>query len=218
MQIIVETDGVLINLRAAYWEAYQTAIHEIGYACTDEGTFWRVIRRGDPLSLVVQGGKPRHVELFEAKFKEALATPEVGDKLELHEDAQVYVERLRKLGTCHLVTLSAQATAHARLLRGVFSSDAPTVHTLEHRRAKNQLPSIVGSNRPVVVLSAHERLIRTAEELGFVSVGIASGSCIGKRMPGFGAVANYRNVSAFCDARAEGDAPLVRAGIQGDRR
>ncbi len=180
MQIIVESDGVLINLRPAYWEAYQTAIHEIGYACADEGTFWRVIRRGDPLGLVVQGGKPRHIEMFEAKFKEALASPAAGKKLGLQDEVKAYCERLRKLGNCHFVTLSAQADAHAKLLQGVLSSDTPTVHTLEEKNAKSQLQTIVGNNRPVVMLAAHERLIRTAEELGFVSVGIASGACIAK--------------------------------------
>ncbi|NOX59874.1 MAG: hypothetical protein GXP29_13595 [Planctomycetes bacterium] len=219
MQIIIEADGILLNIRPAYWQAYQLAVREIGLACTDEGTFWRVIRRGDDLGLLLQGGKPRHVAAFEEKFAKQLASEAIAKKLALQEEAQAYCDDLRRLGTCHLVTLSAHSDVQTRLLRSLQHVDAMLpVKTITEAGINNDLNSLTGGQKPVVVLSAHERLLRAADKLSFIPVGIASGACIAKRLPRCGAIATYRNASAFCEARAEGDPPLVQAGIQPDRR
>ncbi len=219
MQIIVEIDGILTNLRPAYWQAYQDAMRQVGLACADEGSFWRVIRRGDPISMVVQGGKPRHIASFETAFSTALGAPPFAEKLELHEDARDYATQLKKLGTCHYVTQNTHAETLWKILTPVTGSGCEaTVTTLTDGRINAQFQSLVGSARPVIVLSAGERLLQVADSIGYVPIGIASGACIAKRMPRFGAIATYRDVTAFCEARAEGDPVLVRAGIQGDRR
>jgi hypothetical protein len=219
MQIIIEIDGVLTNLRPAYWHAYQAAMKQVGLACADEGSFWRVIRRGDPISMVLQGGKPHHVTAFETAFGAAFNDADFAKKLELHEDARDDFQKLKQLGTCRYVTLSAHAEALANMLtRVAHSGCVTTVSALTEGQTNAQLQAIIGSARPVILLSAGERLLQVADALGYVPIGIASGACIAKRMPRFGAIATYRDVSAFCEARAEGDPVLVRAGIQGDRR
>ncbi len=219
MHIIIETDGIITNPRPAYWQAYQDAMKQVGLACADEGTFWRVIRRGDPISMVVQGGKPRHITAFETAFSIALSTDSFAEKLELHEDARDFFAQLKKLGVCHYVTRCPHAAALAKMLTQVAGSGCDsTVTALSDDQVNAQLQALVGSNRPVIVLSTGERLLQVADSLGYVPIGIASGACIAKRMPRFGAIATYRDVIAFCEARAEGDTPLVRAGIQGDHR
>lgn len=219
MQIIIEIDGILINLRQAYWQAYQAAMKQIGLACADEGSFWRVIRRGDPISTVLQGGKLHHISAFESAFSTALVDPSYAKKLELHEDASQHFQNLKQLGTCHYVTQSAHADALSGMLTQVAGSGCDAAVTpLSDAEVNAQFQSLVGSARPVIVLSAGERLLQVADALGYIPIGIASGACIAKRMPRFGAIATYRNASAFCEARTEGDPVLVRAGIQGDRR
>ncbi len=219
MKIIIEIDGILTNLRPAFWQAYQEAMKHIGLACADEGSFWRTIRRGDPIATVLQGSKLHHVTAFESAFGTAQASAAFAEKLELHEDAREFFTKLKQLGTCHYVTLSAHAKVLSEMLTTVALPGCDTtVTTLNDGQFSAELKSLAGGERPVILLSAGERLLQAADAIGIIPIGIASGACIAKRMPRFGAITTYRDVSAFCDARAEGDPVLVRAGIQGDRR
>lgn len=216
MQVLVELDGVIFDVHAAYWDAYSRAVAAIGMARTDEATLWRLVRTGADDAKLVSGARPQKLEAFRAAFNEALESDEVLAKWVPHDDVRETIRVLRDLGMCVAVTTGSNLLARHRLVRENGLSDAyPRIEQVPSATmaATSKLQALRGEERLGVVFASSTELCKSADEAGLVPIGITSGPCIAKRLASAGARATYRDLTEFAEAHKKGDESLRRAGL-----
>ncbi len=216
MQAIVELEGILFNVQAAYWEAYSRAVGDIGWARTDEMTFWRLIRTGAEDGEFVRGARPHQVAAFRKAFDAHLESDACVARFRPHDDIRERLRVLRDLGRRHAVSAGTNATAREELLtQHQFKEAIPdlTLATSPAAVGAGVLLKLAGGEVLTVVLASTEALAKTADAAGLVTIGITSGPCIAKRLSAAGAVATYKNLTDFAAALRIGDEALRRAGL-----
>lgn len=219
MQIIVEIDGVLLNVRPATWEAYSRAVAAVGLARKDEPTAWRLVRTAAADGQFISDARTHQVEKFRQVFDAALDEDDVLAALQPHDDVHETMRTLYDLGPFAGVTCGANLAARLNVLRANSLADAFPKLTQVPAPADaggSALRAVAASRTDesvVVVLAASVGLIKAADEAGFVPIGIASGAAIAKRLAAAGARATYPGVAEFAAALRNGDESLRRAGL-----
>lgn len=220
MLLIVELDGILFDLKHACWHAYGLSVGEIGYARTEEATFWRLLRTGADDGLLVRGAKPRHLNAFRHHFQRHLEADETIALMTPGANLAPALKLLHELGQCSLVTSGANVSARQKLLERHHLFDTlPRLAALSPpvARSATQICELAGDSGRAFVLGAGERIIRAAGEAGLPAVGIAAGSCIAKRLTQCGAAVTFADLHAFAVAHQQGDQRLVDMGLPSAR-
>jgi phosphoglycolate phosphatase-like HAD superfamily hydrolase len=216
MKIIIELDGPIIDVEPVYWAAYSQVVSELGLARKDRAQYWPLVRRGAGIGELVSGALPRHLEHYRQKFPlvlesdEALTegVPQAGVK-----------EELRALGLSHglsLVTLGKNAEARQRVLDAHdlsihFSRMARLSADVFQRR--DQLKQLAEDAPRVLIAAASEPLVKLANELERVVVGVAAGACAARRLTQAGAPLTFETIGALVDEIASGGHNLLKAGL-----
>jgi len=219
VQLIVELEGVLFDVREAYWAAYSAAVEAIGLARTDPGTLWRLVRTGAGDEMLVRGARPHQLEKFRKAFEAALESDEALAKYVPQDDVRESLRLVRELGAFSGATCGSNVAARHGLLRAnglaeMFpqlnqtpspaSAGAAALREIAARRSEEKV---------VVVLAATVGMARCADEAGMVPIGISCGPAIGKRLGAAGVRATYADVAAFGAALGNREEGLRRAGL-----
>lgn len=219
MKIIIETDGVLCDIRPAWWQAYSDAVRSIGLARCDEETFWRLVRSGADDGQLVRGARPRQLESFRTALNESLEAEATLALIRPHEEAARIVAGLSATFEVVPFTFGANVAGRRGLLgrlgfsNGVELVGLPVGPAPARSAAMSALATVDAPGRPPVVLGSSEAAMRAADDAGLTPLGIASGAAIGRRLEAAGARVVYPELALFDEARRSGDGQLVRLGV-----
>ncbi len=215
MKLIVELDGIILNIKPPYWRAYRDAVADVGLAPTDEATFWRLLRVGADFGQMIRGAKPRQVEAFQIVFeghKEkdanvALATA--------HELARDVLAQLSALGEISAATLGTNILARRELLSSFSALLNPSIEQLNQLTdvGAEQLRALARGHDKCVVILSSERFARAADKAELPSVGIAGGAFLARRLSTCGVRVVFPDLNAFACSFKSQDAKLVEMGL-----
>jgi phosphoglycolate phosphatase-like HAD superfamily hydrolase len=216
MRLLIEVDGVILDVQPAFWAAYRGAVARVGLAPADARTFWRLIRTGASDEQLLERARPHQVKQMRAELDQRLESAEVAGTMILHEGAadalgrlvgRFEVQAITRFANTGALLAALRPTAAARYFELIDRIDA------QAEAAARTIRALVDARPPAAVLCASALMARAASEAEAINIGIASGACIGKRLAKWGTAAMYPDLPAFADAVDRGESELVRAGL-----
>jgi len=215
MRLILECDGVVLDVQPAYWAAYSAVCREKGMPRLDPAAFWRGIRRRAPDGQLVPGARPAALRAFRGQFDERLESDEMLGRLAPLAEVKPALARLAESGECFLVSTGPNRAARQQAMdRHDLSIHFMRMKALSDNRGYrvDQLRVLAENDPRTVVAAAGDGLILTAEEAGLFAVGVASGPCTAARLTRAGARCTFASLSELADSIAAGGDELVAAG------
>ena len=215
MRLVIEFDGVIADVRAAYVRAHREAAEAVGWPAVEAGAFWRMIRKGGPEAVVLRGARPVKLKEYRRAFAERLHSADVVRDLRPHDGALEAVDRLAKLARIYLVTLSANSDTHRQLAADWGLTKIGRLEGLDSdpRRRPGELKVLARDEPRAVVVAGDAPLIRSATEAGLIAVGMLGGAAIEARLHQAGASIVFPNLTEVGDDLASGSKKLVAAGL-----
>jgi phosphoglycolate phosphatase-like HAD superfamily hydrolase len=222
VKVLVEYDGILCDLRKAWYQAYTDAVRAIGLARCDEETFWRLVRSGSDDGQLVRGARPKQLENFRIAFNASLESDATLHLLQLEADVAPIFASMGATYTLVFVTCGANVAARTPVITALnLPADAlhglPAGPTSVRADAVSTLARADAPGLPAVVLCSTDTLARAADEAGLTPIGIASGPVAARRLEGSGTRVVYPRLESFEEARRGGDAHLARLGFAAPR-
>jgi len=104
LNTIIELEGPVVDVRPRWWAAHKAAAAAIGLEGPPEDEFWRLVRKGSPVGMIMRHARPHQLPEYSRIRAER---QESTDLMSLDEPQMALKENLRvlkQLGTCHLVT------------------------------------------------------------------------------------------------------------------
>lgn len=216
MWLIIEVDGVVMDVQPAYWAAYRAGVAAVGLAPADARTFWRLIRTGAADEQLLERARPHQVKQMRSEFDQRLASEDALTAIKLHDGVTPVLEHLARRFDLHAISTHTNTSAVLNALRntpaGRFFQSIDRIEP-DPAMASRTAQRLMDAHRPAAVLGASELIVRAASGVEAINIGIASGTCIGKRLAKWGTAAVYPDLSTFADAVDSSDAELVRAGL-----
>jgi phosphoglycolate phosphatase-like HAD superfamily hydrolase len=213
MIVLIEVDGVVLDVRSAYRHAYEHAVGCLGLARIDEATFWRLVRTGAAEGQILRGSKPRHWKQYRSLFDSALGSAESLARLRPREGVAEILRRLCGKHDVLLIVEADQADARRGTLTdaGLLQRNCQIAAVgggLDVRSQK--ITGLCRDGGRALVAGAGQRFLRAAGEAGLFCVGVASGPCTGKRLEQAGAERVYSDLEDLADAILRGADELGR--------
>lgn len=209
MHFFLEVDGVVCHEKARYWHAYCEAVAQVGLARTDEVSFWRAIRTGAGADRLLQQAKPHHLLRFAQAFEASLESPESIALLSPHDGVADWLSRLGHRDRYTFFSTGRFLDGRSSVLGRLGLPGAERGEMVALERAIDA----AGCDGAHVMLVAQRASANKCAAADLRTVGIASGSCIAKRLAGAGALAVYRDLDAFAQAMDQCADELVRMGL-----
>jgi phosphoglycolate phosphatase-like HAD superfamily hydrolase len=216
MNLILEIDGVLLDVAPAWYRVHREVAAELGWSTLDQGTFWRQTRKYGREMSPLRGARPAKVKEYYTRLDERLETDEVILDCRLHDGADFILASLSAKASICLVTLGSNLEARRGVLeRGNLLRFATRIERLDPdpRRRPNELRTLSGGDRRTLLAAASDAVIRAGGEAGIVSVGIPRGPCSADRLFRAGADIMYKSLAELRDAIVGGSEELIRAGL-----
>jgi phosphoglycolate phosphatase-like HAD superfamily hydrolase len=217
MELIVELDGPIVDVRPRYYEAHRRVQGELGLASRNADEFWRLVRKGAPPVEVVRphrfGQVDEYVRLFAARVT-------MEDLLALDRpqpDASAAMVGLSDIAICKLVVLRGDRNAAQRLLdQYELWRFFRTLRLLSQDRARRiaQLSELTERGAQAIVAAGTDALARSAREAGFLVVGVGNGCCTPMRLRQAGADALVKDLSELLEIIRRPTDEILRAGYQ----
>jgi phosphoglycolate phosphatase-like HAD superfamily hydrolase len=217
MQVVIELDGPILDIRPRYTQAHRLVQAELGLASREAGEFWRLVRKGAGLDEIVRPFRPGQSRAYARRFEEVVASDALLDLDVPQPGVGAHLAALRAVASCGLVAHRANREATQRLLdRYELWRWFRTLRLLSRDRSVrvSQLAELVGLEAQTVMAIASEPLVRSARETGAVTVGIASGACTPRRLRQAGAELVVADVGELLEAIRTSSTELLRAGYR----
>jgi phosphoglycolate phosphatase-like HAD superfamily hydrolase len=213
---IVEFEGPVVNVQPRYWAAHCEAIKAVGFQGPPESEFWRLVRTGAPDGQLIRFGKDRHVQEY-ARIRDERT--DASDLMKLDELQPVASENLRllkKLGACHLVTLSRNRDGINATLDRLdvwMHFDQKRALPEDQDRRVTAMREIVGGQRCTLAVVGSVPMAYIANEAGCKVVGIKGGTAFPKRLRQVGVDVFYSDLEELTEAITTRDPDLQRIGL-----
>ena len=216
LNTIVEFEGPVVDVRPRYWAGHREAIKAIGFEGPPESEFWRLVRVGTPDGQLIRFGKDRHVQEYAKIRDERIDATDLMALDELQPGAAENLRVLKKLGACHLVTLSRNRdginTTLDRLAVWMHFDQKRALPEDRDRRVE-AMREIVGGQRCTLAVVGTVPMAYVANEAGCKVVGIKNGPTFPKRLRQVGVDVFYGDLDELTEAITTRDPDLQRIGL-----
>ena len=217
MQIVIELDGPIVDIRGRYFAAHRHVQGELGLASREPNVFWRLIRTGSELAPIVKPYRPAQLEAYARGFLAALSDPSLLELDVPQPDVLAHLAGLRELAPCSLVVArpdrqAAQSLLDRHELWRHFSTLRSLSQDLDARTS--QWSDLVGQDDQTLAGVADAPTARAAREAGAITVGIANGPCTPRRLRQAGADVVVAHLGELLAAIRTADESLCRAGYR----
>ncbi len=240
MRLIVEMDGVVFDIEAAWFSAHELATQAVGWSRLDRATFWRLIRTKGRDANVLPAAKPVKIREYWDCFDRALETEGIIAKCALHEQIREvlisWIGRDRSFSrdrtayssadqrkrpdaeevSLECVTLGTNVRARRKLVEvlgfGQVSDRVRGVNP-DPKRRQSELRALAAPDPRTILIASSDVLVRSGENAEVFCVGISSGSCTASRLHQAGARVVYGELSELADSLAGGGHDLVQHGL-----
>jgi len=216
MMILIEFDGVLVDVRAVYYAVHCRSARDSGWSCLDEPTFWRLIRTKGRHSGLLPGARAGLVESYHARFESEIEATENIAQFDSRPGCADVLRRLSRHGSCAGVTFGRNVDARRAVLEsGKIGDVVDRLDGLHEdpRRRPGELTILATGQPRTMVVAAGDALIRAAGQAGLFCVGVSSGYCSARRLHQAGADVVYTKLEELVDSLERGAPDLVRAGL-----
>lgn len=216
MMIIIELDGVIIDLRAVHYQVYREVAAEVGWSRLDQVTYWRLIRTGGREAVVLPGARPGKVKAFWTLFDQRVEQDDAVARHVPHPQIDDALKTIARYGRCCLITIGSNLAARKRLVDRMDLADTPMQMErldTDPRRRPAELRMLGGSDRRVLVVAGTDVVARSAGQAELLAVGVSSGSCAPARLHRAGADIVYSGLHELAESLQSGAKDLVQAGL-----
>ncbi|MBI4717917.1 MAG: HAD family hydrolase [Planctomycetes bacterium] len=216
MMFLIEFDGVLFDVQAAWFSLYRRLAAELGWWSLDAAAFWRQVRKAGREANVLPGAKPIKLKEYVRRFDEEAESDQSLSCYVPQPATAPGLPRLGRHGACVAVTLGRNTAARqAAVNRAGWSAMLAPIVALDAdpRRRPGQLRVLAAGDPRAVVVAAGDALLRAAGQAELLAVGIASGACVAERLHAAGADVVYADLAGLVDSLDSGAADLIRSGL-----
>ncbi len=216
MHFIIEFDGVVVDLAAAYHRAHERVAAELGWCRLDRAAFWRLTRTKGAEADLLPGAPSSKVNAYHVRFGQLIETDEVLGRLEPHAGMDDVLDTLARFGRCSLTMIGSNLAARRAVLErtglaGYFTRAEAL--SSDPRRRVGELSVLAAGDERTIVAAATDSIVRSAGAAELIAVGIASGSCTPARLHRAGADVVYHELRELSASVRAGGRDLIRAGL-----
>lgn len=216
MRFIIEFDGVVCDVSAAWFAAHQAAAKDVGWSRLDQVTFWRLTRTKGKEADLLPGAREGKLAEYHARFAVHVESDDLVAKAVPQEGAAGQLRCLASKGPCVLVALGRNVAGRAAVLQkeglGNFFAEVQRISD-DPRRRPAELKVLAGGERRVMVVASTDALIRSAAAAELFTVGMPLGACAAKRLHAAGASIVYDDLGELITSLRSGGADLIKAGL-----
>lgn len=215
MVILIELDGVLLDVRPRHYRLYKEIVGELGLPSIASDDYWRMVRLGEPVARILKTAKPRHVAAFEQAWSDRIEGDALLEGDEPFENTTANLRALSTQGVRHLITMRLNKDgANAALGRYDLYPYFDQMKALSPIRGTriDQMNELFGENRKRIVVAASDVVLRCARETDAFTVGVASGTCAPRLLRQAGADFVAATFDEFVDNLAPVSPELRQAG------
>lgn len=216
MRFIIEVDGAVMDVEAAWYCAHCDVARAVGWSWLDSARFWRLIRKEGRGANVLPASKPHKLAEYQARFAERIESDEIIALFDMLEGAVEDLAELTRFGTLHFITTGRNVAAR----RKTFAKDRSILPTIEIaaldpdvRRRPGELKALARGDRRTLVVGAGDDVMRAAREAEILAVGVSCGPCIAGRLHQGGADVVYGGLDELVESLLNGAHDLIRAGL-----
>ncbi len=215
MQLIVELEGPIFDVKAAYYGAHRDTAEAVGWSRLDSSTFWRKTRKEGRDANLLPGAKPLKLEEYYRRFQERIEQDDIIGDCEVWDDGAETIGALGRRATVRLFTLGSNLDARTRLLEQCGMGPAFPLIGLDAdpRRRVAEVKALAASDARTLVAAGSDAAIRASSGAGVVCAGLSCGPCMGDRLHRSGADLVYRELSELLASLNSGAHDLIRAGL-----
>lgn len=216
LNTILEFEGPVIDVRPRCWAAHREAVAAVGFEGPPESEFWRLLRMGIPDGQLIRYGKDRHVREYAKIRDERVEATDLMALDELQPGATENLRVLKKLGACHLVTLSRNRDGINATLDRLdvwMHFDQKRALPEDRDRRVEAMKEIVGGQRSTLAVVGTVPMAYIANEAGCRVVGIRNGPAFPKRLRQVGVDVFYNDLEELTEAVTTRDPDLQRIGL-----
>lgn len=213
--IVMEADGVILDVEPVYWSAYGVAAGEIGRPKTTPALFWRAVRAGSQTGMYLTGARASQIRPFELRLSELVESDEAWSAAIVAKGAGDALRKLRTMVKLVLVSIGRNRQARQKCLDAAGLSD----HFLEmyglpseRSRRVERLTTLSAEWGRVLVAASTDELVRSSDAGGLFTVGVSSGACGSRRLEQAGARAVFNDISSLAEEIASGGRMLMDRG------
>ena len=216
MIVIIEIDGLVFDVRAAWHRAHREAAASVDWPAMDRPAFWGLTRKNGREAKVLRGATPLKLKKYYESSATYLEADDVINNFEPQEDIDRILGSLAAKATLCLVTLGSNVQARKAVIERVGL--ARLVSRIEGlsddpRKRPGELRFLAAGDERSIVVAAGDALVRSAGEAGIVTVGIPRGPCTTDRLHRAGADVVYDDMECLRQAVVQGSEELTRAGL-----
>lgn len=216
MRFLIEFDGPIVDLAAAYFKTYHVVAGEIGWSRLDRATYWRLLRTRGKQADILPGAKPSKREQFQALFDQRIESDEAVRQFTIRPGVAEAIRAITRHGPCRAVTLGTNVDARRAVLEtGKLIPLLSELHPIspDPRRRPVELKALTENDRRAIVVAASDTLARSAREADIFVVGLSCGACAPARLHQAGADVVYADWSELQSSLATGAKDLIQAGL-----
>ncbi len=216
MRFLIEFEGVLVDLAPVWYAAHVAVAGEVGWSALDQGMFWRLIRSQGRSAEVLRAAKPAKLSDYQVRFEQRIEADEALVACALHPEVAGALDRLSRLGECHMVTLGSNLAARREVLerrglQGRFQRSEKL--DPDPRRRPAELRVLAQGDSRTMLVAGTDALIRAGGGAELFTVGLSRGSCTAARLHQAGASVVYQDLAELEASLQTGGADLIRAGL-----
>lgn len=216
MRFLIETDGPIFNVAAAYFRLHCESAAAVGWSSLDQPSFLSAFRKDGRQAMVLRGAKPLKLKEYQTRFDQQVEADAVIAQFEPNEGiATSLVRVVRHSSNVLLASGSNVAARRARLVQAGLGRFASTLEALPPDQASRagRLKTLAAGDRSAVVVSSSDIIIRAAGLAEVIAIGIQGGMCAETRLYQAGAAVVYRDLTQLAEALETGADELARAGL-----
>lgn len=206
LNIVVEWEGAVVEVRPRYWAAHRAAAEAIGERGPNEEEFWRLVKIGAEPGAFVPHAKPDRAREYARLRDELRDSSELMEKDELLEGALPGLPVLKNMGACHLVTLSGNIDGINAALNRLdvwMHFDRKRALPQDRDRRAQLLGEVAGGMGRALVVAGTVSLALTAARAGLPTVALKSGLAFPRQFRQTGIELFFENLDELSDALIE---------------
>jgi len=216
LNIIMEYEGPIVDIRSRYFSAHKSAVTAIGYQGPPQEEYWRLVRTASPDSMMARHAKPQKVTEYIRWRDEKINSTELMGLDEMQSGVQENLKLFKQWGSCHLVTLcSNRDGVNATLDRFDIWMHFDRKHALpaDRDRRIEAIRQMTGENGSTLAIVGTVAVAYAANEAGCRCVGFNNGPAVPRLLRQVGVDLFYRSFDELTQAIIHHDPDLQRIGV-----
>lgn len=216
MILLIELEGVILDVKDAYYHAHGIAATEVGWSKLDSSLFWRLYRKDPTGAKLLPGAKPNKIESYQKVFQTILESPEIISRMKVHDEMVDTLASLSAQGQLVAVTLGNDVNSRQQVLNearvdNLFTQVIPLNN--DPRRRPGELKMLAGGDPRTLVVATSGALLRASGSAEYLAIGVSCGPTMAPLLHQAGADLVYAALSQLVDSLGTGAADLIRAGF-----